>query len=349
MDMDNRTTCAEGSSEREPQAGRRQEPERQKDKHEAGMRYQGLNQRPSFPLYVLVTPARNEGAFIQKTIESMIHQTVTPVKWVIVNDGSTDNTTDIVSRYLGEHPWIELVHMPQRRDRSFAGKVQAFNAGYERVKDLQSDVIGNLDADISFEADHFEFLLGKFLQDRRLGVAGTVFREEGYNSETDSFEGRKHVAGQCQLFRRECWAEIGGYVPHRAGGIDWMAVTTARMMGWKTESFREKWFRHYRHLGTAERGALSSSFSYGEKDYYLGGHPIWEVFRVTYRATKRPYLLDGIALALGYCWALVRRTPRPVSPELMAFHRKEQMARLKVILMSLVRFKRVDNFNPEGN
>ena len=245
-----------------------------------------------------------------------------------------------------------MVRRPQRLDRSFAGKVQAFNAGYERVKDLQYEVLGNLDGDISFDEDHFEFLLKKFSEDPGLGVAGTVFREEGYSSEKDSFEGHKHVSGQCQLFRRQCWMEIGGYIPHRAGGIDWMAVTTARMMGWKTESFREKSFLHYRHLGTAERSILASLFSYGEKDYYLGGHPVWELFRVAYRTAKQPYIVGGLSLGLGYCWAVLRRTPRPVSRELMAFHRKEQMIKLKAILKSVVRFKRVDNFsvgktNPE--
>lgn len=308
-----------------------------------------MDQRRRHVSYVLITPARNEAAFIEKVIESVIHQTVLPMKWVIVDDGSTDRTAEIVGGYLAKHPWLEIVQMPQRRDRSFAAKVQAFNAGYERVKSLGYQVIGNLDADISFQNDHFEFLLAKFADDVRLGVAGTVFTEEGYDSSRDSFEGRKHVSGQCQLFRRECWEEIGGYIPHRAGGIDWMAVTTARMMGWKTESFRERSFRHYRHLGTAERSVLSSSFSYGEKDYYLGGHPMWELFRVAYRTTKHPYVVDGLALGMGYCWAFLRRTPRPVSRELMAFHRKEQMAKLNAIFKSLLKFKRVDNFNLASN
>jgi glycosyltransferase involved in cell wall biosynthesis len=294
--------------------------------------------------YVLITPARNEAAFIEKTLESVIHQTLLPAKWVIVNDGSTDQTAEIISRYLPENPWIEMVQMPRRRDRSFAAKVQAFNAGYERVKSLPFTIIGNLDADISFAEDHFGFLVGKFAQDPSLGVAGTVFREQGYSSETDSFEGRTHVAGQCQLFRRQCWEDIGGYIPHRAGGIDWMAVITARMKGWKTESFRERSFFHHRHLGTAERTVISSLFSYGEKDYYMGGHPVWELFRAGYRTGKRPYIVGGFALGLGYCWALMRRTPRPVSREFMEFHRKEQMAKLKAILKSLVRFKPIDNF-----
>jgi hypothetical protein len=172
-------------------------------------------------------------------------------------------------------------------------------------------------------------------------VAGTVFREEGYSSEHQSFEGHNHVAGGCQLFRKRCFEDIGGFIPNRAGGVDWIAVTTARMMGWKTESFRDKSFFHHRHLGTAQRGVLSSSFSYGEKDYYLGGHPVWELFRVAYRAAKPPYIIDGLALGLGYCWAFFSRTPCPVSRELMA--------KLKVILKALASFKRVDNFNLERN
>ena len=303
-----------------------------------------MNQPCSLPSYVLITPARNEEAFIEKTIESVIHQTVLPVKWVIVDDASTDRTPKIVGRYLAQYPWIELVQRPQRPDRSFAAKVEAFNAGFGRVDGLQYEIVGNLDGDISFEKDHFEFLLGRFLEDPGLGVAGTVFREEGYSSERDSFEGHKFVSGQCQLFRKQCWEEIGGYIPHRAGGIDWMAVTTARMMGWKTQSFREKSFFHYRHCGTANRTVLSSFFSYGQKDYYLGGHPVWELFRVTYRAAKQPYILGGLSLGLGYCWAFLRRTPRPVSRELMAFHRKEQMVKLKTILKSLLTFKPVDSF-----
>jgi len=295
--------------------------------------------------YVLITPARNEASLIEKTIVSVIHQTALPVKWVIVDDGSTDNTAEVVKRYLPQHPWMELAQMPQRPDRTLAAKVGAFNAGYERVKDLQWEVVGNLDGDISFDPEHFEFLIGKFAADATLGVAGTVFKEEGYSSDRDSFEGSSHVAGACQLFRRKCWQDIGGYVPHPGGGIDWMAVITARMKGWKTESFRERWFFHYRRLGTAERGVLSSLFSYGQKDYYLGGHPVWEWFRVAYRMTKQPFIIGGLALGLGYCGAFLRRAPRPVSRELMAFHRKEQMAKLKAIFGRLLTFKRIDNFN----
>ena len=299
--------------------------------------------------YVLITPARNEEQFIEKTIRSVISQTVLPSRWVIVDDGSTDSTPHIVERYTSSYPWMEMVQLPKHRDRSFAAKVHAFNAGYETVKGCQHEVIGNLDADVSFEADYFEFLLGKFQGDASLGVAGSIFREEGYSSATDSFEGQNHVAGGCQLFRRDCFEEIGGYVANKAGGIDWIAVTTARMMGWKTRSFRDRSFFHYRSLGTAERGVLASTFSYGEKDYYLGGHPVWEAFRVAYRATKKPYLVGGIALFSGYLSAFVRHMERPVSKELMRFHRREQMLKLKSILKSMLRSGRVDNFEVTPN
>jgi biofilm PGA synthesis N-glycosyltransferase PgaC len=299
----------------------------------------------SLPPYVLITPARNEEEFIIKTIESVIRQTYLPLKWVIVNDGSTDSTASRIEPYLANCNWIELVNLPVRRERNFAAKVYAFNAGQERVKHLDYEVIGNLDSDVSLDPDHFEFLLNKFKGDPRLGVAGTVFREEGgYNSETDSLEGQLHVAGQCQLFRRECFANVGGYYANKAGGIDWIAVTTARMMGWKTRSFREKSFFHHRHLGTAERSPFAAAFSYGEKDYYLGGHPVWELFRVSYRMIKPPYVVEGLALGLGYGWAAVRRAKRPISTELVAFHRREQMRKLRAILKSAITLKPIDKF-----
>lgn len=296
--------------------------------------------------YVLITPAHNEEAFIAKTIESMIAQIVPPERWVIVDDGSRDRTAEIVQNYVVRFPWIELVRRSPRLDRSFAGKVHAFNVGLQRVQAIQFDVLGNLDADLSFEPDYLEFLTQKFAETPDLGVAGTPFTEDGgYDSARDSFEGENHVAGGCQLFRRQCFEEIGGYIPNHAGGIDWIAVTTARMKGWKTRSFAEKRFHHYRALGTAGRSGMASSFSYGEKDYYLGNSPVWQLFRVLYRLTKPPVFVDGAALFSGYCWAAVRRIKRPVSRELLKFHRREQMKKLRAILRALVRFRKVDSFH----
>src|SRR5437868_9137602 len=295
--------------------------------------------------YVLITPARNEGPFIEKTLSSMVAQTVLPERWVIVDDGSTDNTAEIVAQFAARTSWIELLRREQRVDRSFAGKVYAFKAGLERVRSIDYEIIGNLDADLSFDADYLEFLIRKFVEDPRLGVAGTPFTENsGYDSTKDSFEGENHVAGGCQLFRRRCFEEIGGFVPNRVGGVDWVAVTTARMKGWRTRSFPEKRFHHYRPLGTAERNIIGSLFSYGEKDYYLGGSPVWQVFRVAYRIVKPPVVIGGLALLAGYCWAGLRRINKPVSRELMRFHRREQMKKLGTILRTLLKRGKVDAF-----
>jgi poly-beta-1,6-N-acetyl-D-glucosamine synthase len=294
--------------------------------------------------YVLITPAHNEETFIEKTLDSMSAQTLLPERWIIVDDGSSDHTAEIIQGYARRFPWIQLVQRPPRIDRSFAGKVHAFNAGLKHVQSIPFEVIGNLDADLSFEPDYLEFLIQKFAEDPGLGVAGTPFTEdEGYDSARDSFEGENHVPGGCQLFRRRCFEDIGGYTANPAGGIDWIAVTTARMNGWRTRSFPQKRFHHYRPLGTAGRSGMAASFSYGEKDYYLGGSPLWQLFRVAYRTTKRP--LEGLALLVGYCWAAIRRVKRTVTRDLMRFHRREQMNKLKLIFHSLLRFKKIDNFS----
>jgi hypothetical protein len=133
-------------------------------------------------------------------------------------------------------------------------------------------------------------------------------------------------------------------VANPAGGIDWIAVMTARMKGWKVQSFPEKRFHHYRTLGTAEKNVLGASFAYGERAYYLGGSPIWQFFRGGYRMSQKPFVLGGMALMSGYCWAAIRRTKRPVSREMIRFHRREQMKKLRAIFRALLRLKKVDSF-----
>ncbi len=279
--------------------------------------------------YVLIIPARNEEAHIEKTIGSVVAQTVRPERLVIVNDGSTDGTGEIAQEYASKFSWIEVVNRPQQTERNFAGKVHAFNAGLERVRALPFDVIGNLDADISFEPDYMEFLLGKFAENPKLGVAGTSMRESDYDAEKDSFYNENDVFGACQLFRRACFEEVGGYTPVKWGGIDWIAVRMARYKGWQTRSFREKTFFHYRPMGATETNIWKARFDYGRKDYFLGNHPLWEVFRVGFQMLKKPYGIGGLILLFGYVHSLASRIERPVPPELLRFHRREQIDRMK--------------------
>jgi len=281
--------------------------------------------------FVIITPARNEARFIELTIKSVISQTIKPLRWVIVSDGSTDGTDDIVRRYQAEHPWIQLMRAPERTERHFAGKVHAFNAGYAAVADLGYDVLVSMDADISFESDYFEFLLTKLENDRTLGLVGTPFRE-GTASYDYRFVSIEHVSGACQMFRRECFEQVGGFVPSKAGGVDHIAVLTARMKGWKTRTFTEKYCLHHRAIGTAKHGALAVKFKTGALDYALGGHPLWEVFRTVYQMSKKPYVLGGLMLFAGYVSAGLRGADRPVTPELVVFRRREQMHRLRKFL-----------------
>lgn len=289
--------------------------------------------------YVLITPARNEEAFIDDTIRAVTAQTHRPLRWIIVSDGSTDGTDAIVERHAAAHDWIELVRMPERRDRQFAAKANAFNAGYERLKHLDFDIIGNLDADITCGSDYFAFLVERFVADARLGVAGTPFVEDANKPCQHSYahDGANldHVSGACQLFRRACFEAVGGYVPIKGGAIDWVAVTTARMQGWKTRTFLERVCYHHRKIGTAEQSPLMARFHYGRKAYYVGGHPAWELLRGVFQMRSRPFVVGGLSFVAGYTWAAITRMPRPVSAELMAFHRKEQMTRLKRLFHSI--------------
>ena len=275
--------------------------------------------------YVLITPARNEAVFIEQAIRSVTSQDILPLKWVIVSDGSTDGTDEIVRQYALTHQWIELVRMPERKERHFAGKVRAINAGYEIVRLLKFDVVGSLDADISFhDPDYFDFLLKKFAEDPKLGVAGTPFRE-GTVQYDYRFSRKEHVSGACQLFRRECFESIGGYVPLKAGAIDLVAVVTARMEGWRTETFTDRICIHHRQMGTAKHRLLVAAFKSGYGDYPMGVHPVWQILRSFYQMTRKPIIGGGLFLMAGYFWAMLTRADKPVSDDFVKFRRKEQI------------------------
>lgn len=294
--------------------------------------------------YVVLTAARNEERYIEHTLRSMVAQTARPLRWIIVSDGSTDRTDEIVRGYASQHPWIELIRLPERRERQFAAKANGINTAYARLANERFDVVCNLDADVSFESDFFAFLLARLAEDTALGVVGTAYIEEDSSAQrqasTHTYANLTHVSGQCQVFRRQCFEDVGGYVPVKGGAIDWIAVTTARMRKWKTRTFPEKTFFHHRLMGTADRSILRSRFHYGRKAYYVGGHPVWELLRGCFDMRKRPWIFGGIAFQLGFVWAAVTRVHRPVSRELMAFHRREQMDRLNVIIRRTVGLRR---------
>ena len=282
--------------------------------------------------YLVITPARNEEAFLELTIQSMVKQTVHPVRWLIVSDGSTDRTDEIAARYAAQYDWIELHRTPERKTRDFGGKARCINTSYARIKHLPHDVIVSLDADITFDPGYFEFLLGKLDEDPRLGLVGTPFSEDGVTYDY-RFSSADHVSGACQVFRRECFESIGGYVESKGGGIDVIAVLTSRMKGWRTHTFVEKTCEHHRPMGSANhRLKITVNYKLGQRQYCLGFHPLWQLFRSVYQTTRKPYVTAGAALFVGYFWAMLRRVPRPISPELVAFQQRDQMRRLRKFL-----------------
>lgn len=294
--------------------------------------------------YAVITAARNEEAFIELTIRSILKQTLLPERWIIVSDGSTDSTDSIVQRYLPGNDWLSFVRRPERTQRNFAAKADCVNLAYAMLKEFDFGVLANLDADVSFSSDYFEFLLNQFLVDPKLGVAGTPYVEgeasESQHSCSHRYADLKHVSGPCQLFKRQVFEAIGGYSPIKGGGVDWIAVRSARMLGWETRTFVGRTYRHHRKMGTAESGSLSSSFQYGKKAYRLGGYPAWELLRGFFRMRKWPWILDGLVFQLGFLFAFVSRTPRVVSPELLAFHQAEQKNRLRRIFWPWTRSNR---------
>jgi glycosyltransferase involved in cell wall biosynthesis len=283
------------------------------------------------PVYVLVTPACNEEQYVETTIQCVIAQTVQPTRWVIVSDGSTDRTDEIVGGYAAKHDWIQLVKRPKQAYRSFVSMVKAFNSGYQNAKSVRHDIVGKLDADFAFESDYFEYLLNKFSLDPRLGVAGTPFMEEGCDSQKESVFDKEHVYGGCQLFRKECFDDIGGYPVVRACSSV-VANMTARMRGWKTRCYTDMVCCHLRRLSTAEQSLYAAKFEYGWKDYYLGNHPLWEIFRSVYQMKNEPRVLGGCLLLSGYVWSYMKREKRDVPEELIQFRRNEQVRKIKSMI-----------------
>jgi hypothetical protein len=279
-------------------------------------------------LYVLVTAAYNEEAFIEQTIRSVLSQLALPLMWVIVSDGSTDRTDEIVQRYAARYSFIRLIRREKDHNRKFASKVYALRLGVASLAldASESQFIGHLDGDIALEPTYFRDLLEKF-DDPGLGIAGGwYFEKRGGEYRPARGESSVSVPGALQMFRRKCYEDIGGLLPIEYGGEDWYAEIMARKCGWKVESFPEIRGYHLRAGGTRE-SLMRYCFHQGFMDFALGTHPIFEICKVIRRIPWNPFVLGATARLVGFFVAHFRGR-RMVSPECIAFLRKEQMARL---------------------
>jgi poly-beta-1,6-N-acetyl-D-glucosamine synthase len=280
-------------------------------------------------IYVLITPARNEAASLEKTIKAMISQTILPKKWVIVSDGSTDRTDEIASRYAAEYDFLQFIRVKPNDIRNFASKVRAIRAGFEQLEGIEYEFFGNLDADVSFEPNYYERVLEKFQQNPKLGIVGGIILDK----HSEQFERRfgesdACVAGAIQLFRRECYEEIGGYIPLKYGGVDVVAMEMAKMHGWEVQSFPEIEVLHYRRTGTADTSIYLTRFIEGKEDYSLGYHSLFFLAKCLYRVLERPYAVGSLLRLCGYGWSCCRREKREVPADFVKYVRQKQMRRL---------------------
>ena len=281
--------------------------------------------------YVLITAARNEAATIGQTIESVVMQTLLPRKWVIVSDASADETDEIVKSHAAKHAFITFLRFLRKDDkntRDFGAKVCAVRAGYEQLGDTSYAFIGNLDADVTFEPDYFQRLLAKFTENPRLGVGGGLTFDV-YNGEIhERYASLDSIGGAVQMFRRECYEQVGGYRPFRLGSEDAVALHMARWKGWETRAFPDLPVMHHRRTGTAEQSVWRARFNQGATYYAIGWSPAFVSLRALYRLPEKPYVLATLVRTAGFLWAAIRGEKYPLEPELIRFIRKEHRQKL---------------------
>jgi glycosyltransferase involved in cell wall biosynthesis len=284
---------------------------------------------PAGARYVVISPVKNEAQYIGLTIDSMIHQNIRPLAWVIVNDGSQDDTEAIVSKYARQFAWIHLVNRTGSATRKRGrGVVEAFYAGFETVAENWEFVV-KLDGDVSFDPDYFESLLREFAADPLLGIAGGALYEKPYGETWVLNTVEDHVRGATKVYRRACFDAIGGLTPSMGwDGIDeWKALS----MGWKVHSFLNLKFMHYRFTGAAT-GYLKSFYEQGYGAYRMGYHPLYITARGLRRMGDRPYVTGGLAMIWAYLVAWLRREEMLAGPDVVRYIRRTQLKKLGGLL-----------------
>jgi biofilm PGA synthesis N-glycosyltransferase PgaC len=285
------------------------------------------------PSFAITTAAYNEEKIMDQTITSIVNQTLKPTRWIIVSDGSTDRTDEIVKSYAAKYDFIQLERITEEHARNFTAQVNAINRGFSKLLPQKFDFIGNLDADITLEPDYFRQLIAKFAEDPQLGMAGGYI----YEKQDGEFKVRpgnslSSVAHGVQMFRRECLESLGsGYAPFSWGGTDTHACVRLQMQGWKVESIPELKAFHHRPTG-AGFGAMKYTFRGGLMDHYFGTHPLWELFRVARRMLAKPYFVGGFVRLAGFVWGYCKGAKREVPDEYMRYVRREQMSKLRLFL-----------------
>lgn len=277
--------------------------------------------------YVLITPAKNEERLIGATLESVVNQTVRPAEWIIVSDGSTDRTNEIVSAAASTHPWIRLLALPPTKERNFAAVVRATELGVKTLATQDYQYIGLLDSDVRFAPDYFEKVLETCEESPRLGMTGGVVIDIGTPKDRLP-RNREDIPGAAQFFRRSCFEELGGLVAIPEGGWDALTCARARMLGYETRLLTHVMMDHLKPRNIAEGGLIRRLWQFGVRDYAIGYHPLFELMKCAGRVRTRPLFFGSLIWWLGYCSALLRRHKRYVPASLLKFLHREQKQRM---------------------
>ena len=279
--------------------------------------------------YVLITAARNEADYIEPTIESVRAQTYPPDRWIIISDGSTDRTNEIIRKHAASADFIEPLIIPPHNERSFGAKARAINTAYRHLADSSCHIVGILDADITFEPDYYEQLLPEFDKNPRLGITGG-FVLDIINGQIvrRALSVNWSVRGPVQTFRRTCFEEIGGYLSLKYGGIDAIAETMARKNGWQVRTIINIYAKHHRPTGTETQSFVKAHFKVGKQNYVNGYSPLFMLLRTLKRIPKKPVISGAMAMLAGYTASWIRHEPFEVPEDVIRYLRHEQKQRL---------------------
>jgi len=281
---------------------------------------------PTTTNFVIITPVRDEEEHIAGTIESVAMQTVPPAEWVIVNDGSTDKTGEILDRHASRLPWLRVVHRANRGYRkSGGGVIEAFYEGYRTLRSADWEFVIKLDGDLTFAADYFERCFEHFRSEARLGVGGGGIWHQFPDGLKYEANPQFHVRGATKIYRRQCWQDIKGLWP--APGWDTIDEVKANMFGWKTKTFEELRLIHHRLTGAAD-GSIRDRVKNGVANYISGYHPLFQAASCFYRLNRQPYVLGSLALLYGYLKAFFTRTPRVDDSTYINYIQSQQLRKL---------------------
>jgi glycosyltransferase involved in cell wall biosynthesis len=293
--------------------------------------------------YALVTPCRDEAVYARRTLDAVVRQTEPPALWVIVDDGSKDETPAILAEYAARVPYIRLVRRPDRGDRKLGGGViDAFYAGYDTLDPQAFDYVCKLDLDLDLPPGYFAGLMDRMEQEPRIGTASgkPYFLPPGAKDDSVRFPlvdtsglvsertGDENSAGMTKFYRTACFRQIGGFVRevmwdgidgHRCRQLGWIAVS------WDVPELR---FVHLRAMGTSHKNWLTGRARHGFGQYFMGTTPTYMLASALYRMTRPPLVVGGLAMAQGYFKSMLQGRPRYEDAAFRRFLREYQWASL---------------------